>query len=298
MKKLALLSLFILCLGLAFSVSSCKKKDTTVPPRLIFKFHFDSTATRLNNLGNLATIPAGHAAQSPIFRKMSAHYLELAPGMYTALGAGSILYKADETSAGGAKAIEFEKSTIVGEGDTFFSIPISQVTPGTYEWIRLSLAYQNYDINFKYRYPLDTTITMTGTGTIASFVGYNTYIKTVRVNTQNLVVNANKLQGFWGFETLGYLLSGQAPPGATTVPNPLFASSPIPAGSCVVTAEFAPHLNITGKETKDIVVTCNISTNKSFEWDDSASPDGWYQPDKGDFVVDMGTRGLVPAVQY
>jgi hypothetical protein len=34
--------------------------------------------------------------------------------MYTALGTGTILYKADETSAGGAKAIEFEKSTIVG----------------------------------------------------------------------------------------------------------------------------------------------------------------------------------------
>ena len=74
--------------------------------------------------------------------------------------------------------------------------------------------------------------------------------------------------------------------------NPLFATSPVPAGSCVVTADFpAGGVTITGNETKDIVVEISLSTNKSFEWIEVIN-DGKWAPSKGEEVVDMGIRGM------
>jgi hypothetical protein len=279
---------------------ACKQDDPsanpTPPPassnqgaKLYFTFKFDSTQQRLNNLGQPSALPAGHAAQSPRFRKMSAHYIELCPQMLTALGAGAVLYHAPETMAGGETAIDFDKSTVVGEGETFFSIPLSQVNAGTYEYLRVSLAYQNYDIYFKYD-------TLHLQGSIASFIGYNTYIKSFRPKDIPVTVNSNKKQGYWAFETVGQILQGQAPPGATTVPNPIFASSPVPQGSCVVTGQFQSPLTITGNETSDIHIQVSLSINNSFEWKDYLSPNGIYEPSAGDSVVDMGIRGLIPFV--
>jgi len=281
-----------------FIFSSCKKdKPAPAPtpaiPQLIFKFKFDSTQVRLNNLGAVSTIPAGHSAQSPVFNKMSGHYIELTPTAYTAVGAGDVIYHAPETTSGGSTAIDFSKSSIVGQNETFFSIPLSSVTPGTYQYLRVSLAYQNYTIKYK-------SNSIYGTGTIASFVGYNTYITNFNINTQNLVVNGNRAQGYWAFETqvLGnyYTTSGQAPAGSTTVVNPLSSTSPIPPGSCLATGAFATPLQITGSETHDITIVVSLSTNKSFEWKD-ANMDGLYEPTAGDTVVDMGIRGLIPIVQ-
>jgi hypothetical protein len=273
---------------------SCRKDPAPDPepepePRIRFRFQFDSTQARLDNLGNPSMVPAGHDAQSPRFNSMSAHYIELTPGQFTALGNGEVLYHAPETTAGGANAIDFSQSTVVGEGVDFFSMPIKDLTPGTYEYLRVSLAYQNYDITFRYN-------SLVLDGTLASFIGYNTYIGTYNVNTQPVTVNDDKLQGYWGFEwyVLGnhYTATGQAPPGATTVPNPLFATSPIPAGSCVVTAAFGAPLVITGNETEDIIITVSLSTNYSFEWEDD-DMDGYYDPAAGDTVVDMGIRGML-----
>jgi len=305
---------FLLLLLLAASVSldACKKKEENEPvtpitptptptptpadARLIFKFKFDSTQVRLNGFGQPSVIPSGNAALSPVFNKMGAHYIELAQNALTQLGAGRVLYHAEETSVGGATAIDLSKSVHKGQNEEFFSIKLKDITPGTYEWLRVSLAYQNYDIRYK-------NGAIFGTGTIASFIGYNTYITNYNIKTQNIVVNSNKLQGYWGFETtvsgFNYTTSGQAPPGATTVPNPISSTSPIPAGSCVVTAAFigstgsAKPLIITGSETSDIVITVSLSTNKSFEWQD-VSADGYYEPAAGDMVVDMGIRGLLP----
>jgi hypothetical protein len=292
-KYLGLIALTIVITLLA---SACKK-NSTKNPKLIFKFQIDSMQQRLDNLGNPSTIPSGHSAQTPVFNTLSAHYLELAPSSLTALGTGTILYRAEETTLGGTNAIDFDKNKKVKNGEEFYSVALADVKPGTYEWMRLSLAYQNYDITYKYKNPIDTTQNLIGKGTVASFVGFNTYINSVLVNTQSLAVNANKVQGFWAFETFGYLFSGQAPAGATTVPNPLFASSPIPAGSCVVTGKFtSAPLTITGNEEDDIVVTIKVSNNKSFEWTD-LNGDGYYQPDKGDVPTDMGLRGIVPVVE-
>jgi hypothetical protein len=304
MRKAIATLIIIASIVLAFS--SCKKNNITANPKLIFKFKFDSTQVRLNNVGQPSTMPSGHAGQSPIFNKMSSHYIELAPTAYTALGSGAVLYKAPETSAGGSNAIDFDQSVFAGNGEEFYSVPIKNIAPGDYEWLRVSLAYQNYDI----KYYVDTTINgitvkQEFPGTLASFIGFNTYIKNYTIKTQSMTVNGNEKQGYWGFETtinyLGtnypYTTSGEAPEGATTVVNPLFATSPIPQGSCVVTAAFTPgKLTITGNETHDIVVEVSLSTNKSFEWTEVVN-DGRWEPGKGEQVVDMGIRGMIPKIQ-
>lgn len=299
MKKF-LTGTLALCLGL--SIVSCKK-DKDKDPKIVFKLQFDSTQARLNNLGQPAAVAPGNAAQTPAFRKMSAHYIELAPNAFTALGTGVVLYKAAEVSANNGPfntAIDHDKCKQVGHDEVFFSMPLKDVTPGTYEWLRVSLAYQNYDIRYAYKYPPDTTQTFTATGTLASFIGYNTYINSYTILNRTENINASKLQGFWGFETTvfgnTFTTSGQVPSGAITVPNPLFNSSPIPAGSCVVTAAFSQPLVVTGNEKNDIVVNVSLSINKSFEWVEKVN-DGLYQPDKGEFPVDMGVRGMVPSWQ-
>lgn len=293
-------STYLLVLLLAISFFSCKKdEETPAPsptpeeagPKLIFKFRFDPNQERLNNLGMPATIPDGHAAQSPDFHSISAHYIEMTNGPLVQLGAGEVLYMAPETTAGGSNAIDFNQSIIKGQDEVFFEVPLSQVTPDTYEWIRVSLAYQNYDIDFTYQ-------SLNLTGTIASFVGFNTYIQDYIINTQNVSVNGNRLQGYWGLEVATPFgvntITGQAPAGATTVPNPLSNTSPIPSGSCVVTGDFEQPLVISGNETEDIVVYLSLSTNNSFEWVDS-NGNGLYEPET-EQVVDMGLRGIIPIV--
>lgn len=90
------------------------------------------------------------------------------------------------------------------------------------------------------------------------------------------------------------MVEGQAPEGATTVPNPLAATSPIPAGSCVVTGQFVNPLVIAGNETADVDLILSLSINKSFEWIE-VNNDGMFEPLAGETVVDMGLRGLIPS---
>jgi hypothetical protein len=268
----------------SFGFVSCKKNDPspTVEAKVIFKFKFDSTQERLDGFGNPATVPAGNAGQNPVFNKISAHYFELSPNAFTQLGQGSVLYHATETALGGETAIDFEKSILKGENEVYLSIPVKDIKAQSYEYLRISLAYQNYDISFRAN-------GSDFTGTIASFIGYNSYIKNAQVKNASITVNGNKKQGFWAFETVNGITQGQAP--STTVPNPIAATSPIPAGSCVVTAKFDTPLQITGKETKDIVITASLSTNKSFEWKDT-NTNGLFEPLLGEQVVDMGIRGM------
>lgn len=316
---------------LALVFASCTKG--TNERYLILKFKFDPTQERLNDTGGIATIPQGNAAQSPAFNYISAHYAELSPSATTPLGSGTILYKAPEFMSSSDTGIDFSKSVVVKEGEAFLSIPLTSIKPGTYEWLRLSLAYQNYDVTYK----LDTVINsfvLNGVqypgsifsgnyiGTIASFIGFKTYfdngytIKSQKVSLSNQF----RKQGYWGFETsLGtnsiyypaVTKTGQAPTGATTVVNPLFATSPIPQGSCVVTAAIngvkyskdgfvdplimIKPLVITGAETESIILECSLSTNNSFEWRDNNGNNMW-DPLKGEQVINMGIRGMKPVV--
>lgn len=274
----------------AFCFFSCNN-DESDEPMLIVKFKFDPNQARLNNLGAPVPVSSGNAAQSPVFDFISSHYLELAPTQYTQLGEGVVLYHAPETTLGGENAIDFSKSKIVGEGETFIKIPLSQIAAGNYRWVRCSLSYQEYGIKVRHN-------NVDYDGTLASFVGFKTYIGTHSIGQNFFPINGNRAQGYWAFalNDSPYSSSGQAPAGATTVPNPIAATSPIPAGSCVVTGSFANDLQITGNETSDIVVTLSLSVNHSFEWHE-VNPDGKYEPGIGENVVDMGLRGLVPSYQ-
>ncbi len=292
----------LLCItGVLFlTFSACKKDDPQptpeVPtgPSLIFKFKFDEDQERLGNTGQPVTMPSNHAGQSPSFNGISAHYIELAPEPWTQLGTGDVLYVGPETDAGGATALDFDQAIIKGEDEEFIRIPFSEITPGLYKWIRVSLSYQNYDIEYMFAGTMYS-------GTVASFIGFNNYISSYQIKNEIMQVNDDKLQGFWGFETtvMGFTQTteGQAPEGATTVPNPLFGEADIPDGSCVVTGPFNNHLTITGEETEDIVIVLSLSTNDSFEWIDVNS-DGKYEPldanfdSTGEVPVDMGVRGL------
>jgi hypothetical protein len=281
---------------LALLATACQKNNDTpanTTANINFIFKFDSTQQRLNNLGQPVGLAAGRAAQSPRFNTMSAHYLELAPTATTLLGSGAVLYKAPEVNTGGATAIDFSKAKLTGNNGVFLTVPIKNLAPGAYNWLRVSLAYQNYNVNVN-------ALGQTFPATVASFLGYNTYITNHKVKDSTVTVNANRAQGYWAFEAsnalFGIVRSGQAPAGATTVPNPLFATSPVPAGSCVVTGQFAAPLTVTGNETADINIVVSLSTNKSFEWID-VDGNGTYDPLNGDQVVDMGVRGLVPVRQ-
>ncbi len=303
-NKLNYLAFFAITLLLA----SCRPDEESTA-KLIFKIRLDSTQQRLNNLGQPATTTAGNAAQSPNMQQFSAHYIELAPNAFTAVGAGEILYHAPETQTGGSTAINFNEAIIVGNNEVFLSVPIKDITVGNYEHLRVSLSYQNYDINIRY----DSVHNINGTNypvvfdapcRVASFVGYNNFVQNVQVNTQTVAVNGNRAQGFWAAEgaisymgqTFNFLRQGQSPAGATTVVNPLHASSPIPAGSCLATGAFVQPFTITGEEKTDVTVIISLSTNRSFEWQDYNN-NGLWDANKGEPVVNMGLRGLIPIVQ-
>lgn len=287
--KFTKLSLLLICaIFWSCSEDNDDNLQLSFEPNLVIKLKFDPNQERLGNLGQPVTIPTGNAAQSPSINRMSANYIELAPTATTPLETGEIIYVGAETTAGGSQAINFQNAIFAGNDDTFITIPLSEIASGTYEWVRVSLAYQEGNID----------VLVNGqdiTGTLGSFVGYNSYITSFDLNGSTFNINANKPQGFWAFEALGFTTQGQAPEGATTVPNPLFDSSPIPPGSCVVTGAFENGLIITGNETQDITITLSFSINNSFEWIE-VNPDGKYEPGAGEQVVDMGLRGLIPMV--
>ena len=162
--------LLIVCVVIVSSCASDADDTTPAEPQLIIKLKFDPTQVRLNNLGQPSTIPAGNAAQSPTIRRMSANYIEFAPSPTTLLGQGEIIFTGPETTSGGNNAINFQSATFAGNDEVFLSIPLSEVANGNYDWVRVSLAYQEGDITFKAANGNDYS------GTLASFVGYNTYI--------------------------------------------------------------------------------------------------------------------------
>ena len=295
MKVLLKLKAVLLLCSL-FLLNSCDENDDnsgtpTSDANLIVKLDVDPNQVRLGNTGQPAPVAEGNAGQDPEFNHLSAHYLEFAPNALTPLGEGEILYHAPETTAGGSNAIDFDKSIVVSPGEVFLSIPIKDITPGNYNWVRLSLSYQNLDAQLDFQ---GNTYDVT----IAGFVGYNTYITDFMIKNESVEVNENKLQGYFGFESIAGVITGQTPPGATTVPNPIFDTSPIPAGSCVVTGKFESPFTITGTETSDITVVMSLSTNKSVEWQDLNGNGKWdVGGENSESLVDMGLRGLIPKVE-
>ncbi len=295
----------LLALSILFSIALCSACstepddgdppiDNTEGPFLNIRFQFDGEQERLDNFGNPSTLPNGHAAQDPVFHKISAHHIELLPNALTLPGYGSVLHTGIETTQAGSAAIDFDQALLVGEDELFVQIPLANISAGDYPYIRVSLSYQEYDIAMR-------ALGFDLTGRVASFLGFNTYISDFNVgNSEAIVVNDDRAQGYWaGFVDYGIgteTLVGQAPEGATTVVNPLFATSPIPAGSCLVTGTFGSPLSIPANASDDIDLVLSLSTNDSFEWVDG-NGNGLYDPLEGELPVDMGIRGMVPLVQ-
>lgn len=294
--------------------TSCTKPDDQQGdgPMLTFKLRLDPNQARLDNLAQPQPLPQGHAGQSPEFSGLSAHKIELVPNVFTPIYGGQLVYAGEETQQGGDRAIDFDQATVAKNGDIFVSVPLSSIDPGTYPHMRVSVSYQNYDVLFNINNipnPLGGTIDLRNQrGTVASFVGFNTYINELKPSDINRTIAQNKRQGFWAFETklsapyeaYNNVYMGDAP--ATTVVNPLNSTAPIPAGSCIVTGSFDSNapLVITGNETEDIVVNLSFSINNSFEWVDTNN-NGELDIDARsgavESIVDMGLRGLQPSVE-
>ena len=304
----------------AFLLFSCKedlpepsdgdpKPGLTTDRMLKIKFQFDPNQERLNNIGAVAEIPAGHGVQTPNFHALGAHFIELVPDKWTPYKGGVQVYQGAEVADNGSNpfgfttAIDFDKAIHVGDDEYFFEIPISELKAGTYKHIRVSVAYQNYTIAYNLK-----NIPVVGdldqqSGTVASFVGYNTHINDLVVNEMKTTVNDSKLQGYWAFETdfeppytnYNQVFTGEVPANATTVVNP-FPESPIPPGSCVVSGSLDQDLEITGTETEDLILTLSFSINGSFEWQDKNGNGAWdldaQNQANSEPVVDMGLRGL------
>lgn len=292
MNKILLLVLGFLGMVVLFS---CKKNEEVKDDyEVIIRFKFDSTQQRLDNFGNPSTVADGNAAQSPKFNKIGAHYIEFTEGKLVQLGDGYVPYHAPETEKSGFNALDFDQSKVAVEMEPYVTIPLKDFPNGTYEYIRVSLSYQNYDIDLKSGgYDL--------TGTLASFVAFNTYLTSYTIKNKSVSVHDSKPQGYWGFEVHDEnlpneipVITGQAP--ATTVPNPIADTSPIPEGSCVVTGKFSEPLVIHDDIDHRIFITLSLSINNSFEWEDN-NGNGIYEPNDGESVVDMGLRGLIPIVE-
>lgn len=275
-----------------------------------FQFQFDEAQIRLNNLGEPSIIDAGNAAQTPDMHLMSVHYIEISRDEFVPFKEGSVLYVATETIEGGDNAIDFDSSHVSAEGEDFIKINVERLTPGTYNYIRVSVAYQNYTVQYSINNIPGVGSITDQSGTIASFIGYRTYISDLTVNQLTTTINENKLQGFWAFETLftdafvpyNAIYTGQAPVGATTVVNPIDATSPVPSGSCVITGKFVEPLVISGDEDRELFITLSFSTNQSFEWADDNGNEIWEidsaTPENTEQVVDMGLRGLIPTWEW
>lgn len=298
---------------IGFALLSCSTDDPLVTPnlgpRLNITFTMDTEAARLDNLGNPVTIPEGNAAQHPDFEVLGLHFVGLYPDKFTPYDEGVTVTSTATTGSGGALAIDFDGEVFLNEEINTMSVPLSNVTSGTYEYFRASIGYQKYRIVYNLEgaeteipdWPEGVDDNVDVDAIVASFLGYNTYIGNYIIDKQTVTVNGNKAQGYFGLETTGeiggyqftQLTQGEAP--QITVPNPIDDSSPVPEGSCVVTGQFPSALVIPENPSEDINIEVVISINNSFEWEDS-NGNGKYEPLLGETVIDMGTRGVFPSV--
>ncbi len=267
-------------------LGACSQGDAVDGPMLRAILDVDPNGERLDNFGQPAPAPpTGHAAQSPDFIGFAGHAVELVATDTTPLGGGVEIFDRPHRNGG----IDFDQLPLVAPGEEFFAVPIQNVAPGNYPYLRLAATYQRFGVT---GHEVFMGIPVTAAIEVAAFVDDETWIETYELGDETVEVHGLRQQGYYGaWSSYTGVIEGQAPVGATTVPNPLDATSPIPVGSCIITGVLDTPLSISGDETEDIVLHFTLTTNQSFEWVD-ANGDGLWQP-LSEQVVDMGIRGLV-----
>ena len=276
----------LLCLSTMLSLGACSAAEGDDDGRMLrILLDVDPDQVRLDNFGDPAPEPpAGHAVQNPDFLLVGAHSAELVPSETTQLGEGAQVFD----SAHRDGAVDFAELPVVEPGGELIAVPLADVDAGTYEYLRVSVSYQRYQVVGHADY---MGIDVAADVEVASFVESQTYIDSYEIGDQVVEVGGVKKQGYYGaWSQYTGVVQGQAPAGATTVPNPLDDTSPIPVDSCVVTAVFDEPLVVGDAPDGDLVLTVTLSTNGSFEWEDN-NGDGDWQP-YAESVVDMGLRGM------
>jgi hypothetical protein len=303
--KLCILSLIVCSL---FS-TGCKKQQTY---SVHFRVKFDGFQERLNKTGYPSSVGSGKAAQTPLMNHIGIQMLELATNNTTAVGKGTILLSTPQTTSGGEEAINFSQVTTAKEGEVFLTVPMKNLPVGRYEWSRVSVAYQNFDVLFSmFNVPFSGSF-LDQRGTLASFLGQNTYVTPYKVWSKMDNTKGNVKQGYWCFETKlvssyashDKMYSGYSPEGLTTAVNMMSTTVPNAIGSGIITGKFDTPLSITGQETQDIYITLSFSVNRSFEWEESIERNGKWdynmQANTGqqpvEKVLDAGFRGLKVSV--
>ena len=297
-------SIFILIIAL-FSSIGCKEEKKYF---VHFKVKFDGLQERLDSKGFPSAVGAGRAAQTPLMNQIGIQQLELTTNNTTTLGKGLVLMTTPETTAGGESAIDFAQVKMAKEGEIFLTLPLENLPIGRYEWTRISVAYQNFDVLFNMFNVPNAGTFLDQRGTLASFLGQNNYLSPYKVWSKMDNVSGNYKQGYWCYETKlvssyasnDKMFNGQTPEGSTTVVNLMSTTVPNPIGSGIITGKFDTPLSITGGETQDIYITLSFSVNRSFEWEESIDRNGKWdynaQANTGqpavERVLDAGLRGL------
>lgn len=301
---------FFLSAILMFSLFGCNKKSDAF---VHFKIKFDPLQERLNSTGLASNVAPGRAAQTPSMNSIGISALEISPNSTTPFGLGMVVLTTAETIINGTKAIDFAQVKTAREGDIFISIPIQDITPGKYEWIRTSVAYQNLDIQFNLTNAPSAGNFLDERGTLATFIGYNNYVSKHKTWSKEETINDYCKQGFWLFESklqtaysaYNKVYSGQTAGNSITFVNPITQTSPYPNGACAVTGRFDTPLSISGKEEQDITVVLTLSVNRSIEWEETITRNGKWDinmQSRNDAILiepimDMGLRGLKAAHQ-
>ena len=211
----------------------CKKEPDKM---LHFVVKFDSLQEKLGNNGLPATLRTENAAQTPVLNSIGFNGIELVQNEFTKYGQGVSVFSAPETTLGGEKALDYQQVKSAKAGEIIFSIPLKDIAPGTYNWIRTSVAYQNFDVVFNMLNVPFAGNFLDERGTLASFTASNNYITTYKIWDKTDSVKANKKQGYWCFETklspaykpYNRMFNGQSATGTITSPNPLLQTAPTP----------------------------------------------------------------------
>ena len=118
--------LFVKTFLLLLIFSSCNKDEKPLDePQLIFKFKFEPNQERLGNFGEPQSIPQTHAAQTPTFNIMGAHYIELSKQNDIPAYNGTFIYESPVTNKGGAEAIDFDQALYAADGEIFYTTEIN-----------------------------------------------------------------------------------------------------------------------------------------------------------------------------